>query len=240
MTPSGSNVTNVTRTTSDRTGIVVGLIMAIASAIIPNLDSASTVEDGAQTAPSAEVAQAQEPTTTEAETLLSQLQVVPEGPRDGYDRALFKHWVDADSDGCDTREEVLIQQSLVPAAQGDGCSVSGEWLSAYDATTFVAPGGLDIDHMVPLGEAWDSDASTWDSSRREAYANDLDHPEALIAVSASSNRSKSDQDPAEWKPPNVAYWCQYAFDWITMKVAWELTADPDEVQALEEMLVTCE
>lgn len=148
--------------------------------------------------------------------------------------------MDADGDGCDTREEVLIAESIVPATQGTGCAVTGEWMSVYDLTTFVAPGGMDIDHMVPLGEAWDSDASSWDSARREAYANDLDHPEALIAVSASSNRSKGDRDPAEWKPPNVAYWCRYAFEWVTVKVGWGLSADSAEVEALQEMLVTCQ
>lgn len=27
--------------------------------------------------------------------------------------------------------------------------------SYYDGLTLTAPGGLDIDHMVPLAEAWD-------------------------------------------------------------------------------------
>lgn len=237
MNGSGSDVK---RTPTDRTGLVVGLIMAIASALIPGFDSSGGVSAEGQPTPATQVDASDQPSTDELQDLLTQLEVAPEGPRDGYDRGLFKHWVDADGDGCDTREEVLIAESLVPATQGDGCAVIGEWLSVYDSTTFVAPGGMDIDHMVPLGEAWDSDASSWDSARREAYANDLDHPEALIAVSASSNRQKGDRDPAEWMPPNVAYWCRYAFEWITVKVAWELTADSAEVEALEAMLVTCD
>jgi hypothetical protein len=232
---------DVKRTPTDRTGLVVGLIMAIASALIPGLDtSGGGVSAEEQPTPTAQVEAQDQLAGDELRDLISQLQVAPEGPRDGYDRGLFKHWVDADGDGCDTREEVLIAESLVPATQGDGCSVTGEWLSVYDSTTFVAPGGMDIDHMVPLGEAWDSDASSWDSARREAYANDLDHPEALIAVSASSNRSKGDRDPAEWKPENVAYWCQYAFDWITVKMAWELAADAKEIEALNTMIATCD
>lgn len=236
MTPSGSNAKRATGTPA---GLLVGLIMAVASAIIPNLGD-SAVPDGAEPA-LVIVAQMEEPSTAELETLLSQLEVAPEGPREGYVREAFRHWVDADGDGCDTRKEVLIEESLIPATQEAGCSVSaGEWLSPYDATTYVAPGGLDIDHVVPLGEAWDSGASGWDSLRRQDYANDLDHPEALIAVSAASNRSKSDRDPAEWKPLSVAYWCQYATDWVTVKVAWGLSADTAEVQSLQEMLVTCE
>jgi hypothetical protein len=58
--------------------------------------------------------------------------------------------------------------------------------------------GFDVDHFVPLAEAWDSGAANWDSATRQAFANDLDFSMSLIAVTASSNRSKSDRDPAEW------------------------------------------
>jgi uncharacterized protein DUF1524 len=220
-------------------GIVLGLIMAVASAIIPNLDSGSASEAPLTPAVAAEAPQ--EPTIAGVETLLSTLEVAAEGPREGYSREAFRHWVDADGDGCDTREEVLIEESLVPmTTEETGCTISaGEWFSPYDALSFVAPGGLDIDHVVPLGEAWDSGASEWDSARRQDYANDLEDPEALIAVSASSNRSKSDRDPAEWKPPSVEDWCRYASDWVTVKVEWGLSADEAEIQALQEMLITC-
>jgi hypothetical protein len=227
------------RTAGNAAGIGLGLIMALASAVIPNLDSGTQGE-----APPTQVVATQAPeaaTAAGVETLLGQLEVIPEGSREGYSREAFRHWVDADGDGCDTREEVLIEQSLVPATTEEtGCTITaGEWFSPYDALTFVAPGGLDIDHMVALGEAWDSGASQWDSVRRQEYANDLEDLVALIAVSASSNRSKSDRDPAEWKPPSVEYWCQYASDWVTVKVTWGLSADEAEVEALQEMLVTC-
>jgi hypothetical protein len=237
MTHSGSPA-------ADRTpaGLVVGLIMAVASAIIPSLDSGRATTGTAQSALEVPDEGSEGPTTNEVEALLSQLEIAPEGSREGYTRVAFKHWVDADGDGCDTRQEVLIEESLLPATTQEGsCSVTaGEWVSPYDAMTFVAPGGLDIDHMVPLAEAWESGASEWESSRRQEYANDLSHQPALIAVSASTNRSKSDRDPAEWTPPNVESWCQYASDWITVKLTWNLSADAEEVQALEEILVTCQ
>jgi hypothetical protein len=73
--------------------------------------------------------------------------------------------------------------------------------SLYDDATFTQAGALDIDHLVPLAEFRDSGASAWTTQERTAYANDLDDARSLIAVSATSNRSKSDQDPATWQPP---------------------------------------
>jgi len=169
------------------------------------------------------------------------LRVAPEGPRTGYKREMFVHWVDADHNGCDTREEVLIAESR-SKAQVDpyGCKVvAGDWYSLYDGLTFTDPAELDIDHMVPLAEAWDSGAANWSADTRQAFANDLDHPEALRAVSSSSNRSKGDLDPGQWKPTRDAAWCEYANDWVTVKKAWDLTADQNEVDDLRVMLRTC-
>ncbi|MGH2688422.1 MAG: hypothetical protein ACRDKW_06400 [Actinomycetota bacterium] len=93
---------------------------------------------------------------------------------------------------------------------------------------------------MPLAEAWDSGAVGWDANRREAFANDLGYAGSLIAVSASSNRSKSDQDPAEWKPPNTAAWCTYATAWATVKITRQLSADQAELAALRTMLGHCD
>jgi hypothetical protein len=181
------------------------------------------------------------PASGDPTAVLVGLRVAPEGPRTGYQRELFTHWVDADHDGCDTREEVLIAESR-SLAQVDpyGCKVrEGDWFSAYDGLTFTDPAEIDIDHMVALAEAWDSGAAGWDAGRRQAFANDLDHPQALRAVSASSNRSKSDLDPGQWKPTRDAAWCEYAIDWVAVKKAWDLSADQNEVDDLRVMLRTC-
>ncbi len=102
------------------------------------------------------------------------------------------------------------------------------------------PGALDIDHMVPLKEAHRSGAHAWTAERREAYANDLGHPQALIAVKSGANRSKGDKDPANWMPPNRSYWCQYLGDWIAIKTRWELSVDQAEADALKKGLAVCE
>jgi hypothetical protein len=160
--------------------------------------------------------------------------------RTGYKRTLFRHWVDADRDGCDTRKEVLKDEAVVAPTQGAGCALTGgEWYSPYDDTYFTDAGKLDIDHLVPLAEAWDSGASTWTAAERQAYANDLADARDLIAVSAKSNRSKADQDPITWLPPAAGYRCTYVTDWIADKTRWGLSIDTAEQTALEQDLAAC-
>jgi hypothetical protein len=172
---------------------------------------------------------------------VAQLRVAAEGPRTGYSRTLFRHWIDEDGDGCDTRREVLIAEAVTAPAVGAGCTLTGgSWLSRYDGATTTDPSSFDIDHVVPLAEAWDSGAAGWDAARRERFANDLGYEHALIAVSASSNRSKGDQDPAEWKPPRIEFLCDYAQMWSSVKIRWELTADAAEMAALRTMLAGCD
>ncbi|WP_432278394.1 HNH endonuclease family protein [Nocardia carnea] len=76
-------------------------------------------------------------------------------------------------------------------------------------------------HVVALAEAWRSGASEWSAERREEFANDLTNPQ-LIAVTASSNRSKGDQDPADWMPPNPAAHCTYAQIWVGVKIELDI------------------
>ncbi|MGW2773454.1 HNH endonuclease family protein [Streptomyces olivaceoviridis] len=98
---------------------------------------------------------------------------------------------------------------------------------------------MDINHLVPLAEAWDSGATDWSAKEREAYANDLGDDRALIAVSAASNRSKADQDPSTWLPSAVGYRCQYVTDWVADKMRWGLSIDTGEQAALAEVLSNC-
>ncbi len=179
-------------------------------------------------------APARAPVVAAAAADLDRLVVEAEGPRPGYDRGLFVHWVDDDGDGCDTRCEVLAAERRTDLP---GLTVG--WLSIYDGYSTDSSSELDVDHVVALAEAWDSGAWAWDAGRRRAFANDLGDPRALIAVTASTNRSKSDRDPAEWQPPNRSAWCEFADAWIATKVRWGLTVDPAERNALANMLAGC-
>jgi uncharacterized protein DUF1524 len=182
------------------------------------------------------------PTFGASETLaqlLALLRVAPEH-RDGYQRSLFVHWIDADGDGCDTRKEVLIQEALVAPSVGARCSLTGgRWFSLYDGLSFTDTAKLQIDHVVALAEAWDSGAWTWTPGRRKAYANDLAVPWPLIAVSGTTNQSKSDKDPAEWLPPAPAAECPFLSAWIATKVRWDLAVDPVEHDALATDIGAC-
>lgn len=152
----------------------------------------------------------------------------------GYKRTLFKHWVV--SNGCDTRARVLIQESKKKVKKKGKCSVvSGSWKSLYDNKKFTKASGLDIDHLVPLAEAWRSGANRWNTATRTAYANDMGYKESLIAVSAKSNRTKSDKDPAKWLP-RASYQCTYAKNWIAVKYRWGMTVDNQERTKLNSII----
>jgi len=170
-------------------------------------------------------------------TAISDLTVATE-VRTGYSRDLFPHWVDADGDGCDTRREVLIAEADDPVTVGSGCSLSGgRWFSYYDRVSWTDQGRVDIDHMVPLAEAWDSGARSWSTSVRQSYANDLGDSRSLVGVTDSVNQTKGDQDPDEWMPTYDS--CRYLREWVAVKHRWRLTVDSAEKGALQSLASGC-
>ncbi len=175
----------------------------------------------------------------QASQQLNELTVGKSSSMRGYSRARFPHWR-ATGANCDVRDAVLRRDGeRAGPVQLRGCNVvGGRWNSPYDGKTLTNPKDVDIDHMVPLANAWRSGADTWDDKRRGDFANDLTRPQ-LKAVSLTSNRAKGDQDPAQWKPPDRGYWCQYALDWIAVKHFWRLTVTTAERAALGDMMGAC-
>ncbi|MFJ8598119.1 HNH endonuclease family protein [Streptomyces shenzhenensis] len=171
-----------------------------------------------------------------ARSYLAQLTVATEN-RTGYSRDLFPHWITI-SGTCNTRETVLKRDGSNVTTDSACAATSGSWYSQYDGVTTTDASSFDIDHVVPLAEAWDSGASKWTTAQRQAFANDLTRPQ-LIAVSASSNRSKSDQDPAEWVPTRTAYRCTYVRAWVQVKYYYNLSVDSAEKSALTSYLSGC-
>lgn len=160
-------------------------------------------------------------------------------PDSPYRRDDWPHWSDIDGNGCDGRQDALIAWSVVPATvnRAGTCKViTGSWVSPYDGVTTSVPGDFDVDHLVPLENAFRSGGWRWDSTRRRAFAND---PDELVVSSATSNRTKGSDPPDQWRPPNRDSWCAYATGWLAVKVTWGLTATTSERDALGQMLDTC-
>lgn len=133
----------------------------------------------------------------------------------------------------------MLKRDGTGVVAGDNCApTQGSWFSPYDGETWSNPADVDIDHVVPLAEAWRSGADNWTTAQRAAFANDLDDPQ-LIAVTDNVNQAKGDKEPEEWKPPLVGYWCTYARMWIGVKDSWNLTVETAEKTALTDMLNRC-
>ncbi|WP_328900010.1 MULTISPECIES: HNH endonuclease family protein [unclassified Streptomyces] len=192
---------------------------------------------GLLTAPSAQAAMPTPVSASTARTYLSELTVKAEGSSSGYSRDKFPHWI-TQSGACDTRE-VVLKRDGTNVSQNSSCTATGgSWYSQYDGATWTAASDLDIDHMVPLAEAWRSGASSWTTAQRQAYANDLTRPQ-LIAVTDNVNQSKGDRDPASWMPPRAAYKCTYVRAWIHVKHYYNLSVDSAEKSALQSALSGC-
>jgi hypothetical protein len=168
---------------------------------------------------------------------LDALRVEAWGSMSRYSRDRFPHW-SRRADGCNTRDLVLRRDGRGVAIDAECDVTRGTWVSRYDGETVTDPADLDIDHVVPLANAWRTGASAWSEADRERFANDMDSPE-LLAVTSGTNRSKGDQDPSQWRPPQRDYWCTYARNWITVKSTWKLSVTAAEKAALIDMLETC-
>ncbi|MFI5497180.1 HNH endonuclease family protein [Actinoplanes sp. NPDC051859] len=203
---------------------VAAVLTATATFIVGTATAASATPPGI---PSKATAQAQ----------LNALTVAAQGSMSGYSRDLFPHWSTV-SGSCNTRETVLMRYGRNVVTNSSCAATSGSWYSPYDGATWTAASDVDIDHLVPLAEAWRSGASSWTTSKRQSFANDLTRPQ-LIAVTDNVNQAKGDQDPSTWQPSVTSYRCTYAKMWIAVKSSWSLTLQSTEKSALQGALNTC-
>lgn len=156
-----------------------------------------------------------------------------------YRREDWPHWKDLDHNGCDTREDALVAASLDKPHVARGCRVTaGRWPLVYVPGETTDPGQVDVDHVVPLGNAARSGGGSWSTAQRTAYANDLT---VLWVVDDGANQAKGDKAPDQWRPAERGVWCTYARRWIAVKTRpeYQLTATSAERDALGEMLDTC-
>jgi Protein of unknown function (DUF3761)/Protein of unknown function (DUF1524) len=177
--------------------------------------------------------------------LLATLAVKGRAPMTGYDRAEFgAAWTDTNRNGCDTRNDVLrrdlTRRQVKPGTSS--CVALGGWLAPDPYTGspihFVYGGAseVDIDHVVALGDAWQTGAFQWVPLKRLALAND---PMNLLAVSSSANRSKGDGDAASWLPSNKSYRCAYVARQVAVKAKYGLWVTAAERNATVRILDLC-
>jgi hypothetical protein len=148
--------------------------------------------------------------------------------------------------GCDTRNDILdrdlVEKTYVsikrcPAAVATGL-LHDPYTNAEIAFTRGEKTGaaVQIDHIVPLALAWDLGARLWTDDQRLRFAND---PANLIAVAGAVNQDKGDQEPATWMPPNTAFRCQYAMQFIAVIRGYALPIDAPSAAALRDAAATC-
>jgi hypothetical protein len=101
---------------------------------------------------------------SEALSLLGRLRVAPPGSMAGYFRDEFPHWAsDAASYGwsepdgfCDVRDTAIIRDGQGVRVDEECEVTAGTWYYPYTGQTLTDSSGVDIDHVVPLANAWRS------------------------------------------------------------------------------------
>ena len=184
--------------------------------------------------------------TADEATAVAALRLLPvkgRAPMTGYDRDRFgPAWLDADRNGCDTRNDVLGQYLREVTWEGNGCVVAaGSYEDPYTGSTidyWQGQGALiDIDHVVSLGNAWATGAFGWPIRKRAAFAND---PLNLLPTDAGANRQKGDGDAASWLPAHASYRCEYVARQVAVKTKYDLWVTAPEKLAIERVLSPCD
>ncbi|MGE2690660.1 HNH endonuclease family protein [Mycolicibacterium pulveris] len=198
-------------------------------------------------------AEAEVPTVPPGVDVLAGIAVIPQRVRThDYRRAAFgDSWTDFHTapgghNGCDTRNDILdrdltdktyVSITRCPTAVATG-TLHDPYTNAVVAFTRGAGIGasVQIDHIVPLALAWDLGARDWPDPMRVRFAND---PANLLAVGGDPNQDKGDQEPADWMPPNKAFHCQYAMQFIEVLRGYRLPIDAPSATVLRDAAATC-
>ena len=161
---------------------------------------------------------------------------------ENYHRQLqFGRWInDPDDKTCfNTRALVLLRDSdkNVVFKTTNHCSVDkGSWNDPYTGKTFDQTAFIQIDHVVPLKNAYMSGAYKWDFKTRCLYANYLGNDYHLLSVNASENMKKGDRSPDKYMPPNFEFTCTYLKNWLSIKFLWGLKMTLAESEAITALI----
>jgi len=156
-----------------------------------------------------------------------------------YNRKLYPHWIDRDSDCQNERQEILIGRSLVPVIlktnrKGRKCTVvAGTWRDFYYSELLTEASQIDVDHVIPLKHAHEAGAKNWSRDKRRTFAND---PENLVLTNKKYNRMKGAKSPLLWLPSDKDYACRYFKRWLFVKDKYQLDvsqAEREEYKAMK-------
>jgi hypothetical protein len=228
-----------------RTALLAGVLLGTAACGPAGLSTTATtgsVEDSSSASVSTPAAPA--PGGQSALAVLATVPVKGRAPQTGYDRDQFgQAWADVDRNGCDTRNDVLTRDltgEVYKPGTHDCVVLGGSLADPYTGATIAFERGdgtsVDIDHVVALGDAWQTGAFAWDTAKRTALAND---PLNLLAVDYSANRQKGDGDAATWLPGNKGYRCAYVARQVAVKAAYGLWVTQAEHDAIGTVLAGC-
>ena len=237
------------RITARLTALAAAAVLALSACTLPSgpptppeASQDSTARPAPTNVPAAPTAGA----TASAAALVALASIPTKGraPKTGYKRAEFgPAWKDTDKNGCDQRNDTLRRDlTAITVKPGThGCLVLSGTLADPYTGEFVAfvrggPSEVDIDHLVPLSDAWQKGAQSWTQEKREQLAND---PANLAASAASANQSKGDSDLATWLPANRGYWCAYAAGIVQVKASYGLWMTPAEHERARQILTDC-
>ncbi|WP_240776746.1 HNH endonuclease family protein [Nonomuraea basaltis] len=183
---------------------------------------------------------------SDARKKLAKLAVKGRAPKTGFDRDEFgSAWADVDRNGCDTRNDVLkrdLKDETFKSGTHDCIVLTGTLKDPYSGKTIEFKRGqetsmaVQIDHLIPLSDAWQKGAQQWTATKRKEFAND---PLNLLAVDGPLNGQKSDADAATWLPPRKAYRCTYIARQIDVKAKYEVWVTAAEKDAMETVLSDC-
>lgn len=162
-------------------------------------------------------------------------------PAERYDREKhFGTWVNPQSDdSCLDVRGLVLQRDAIDhdIRTSRRCRVkTGVWLDPYTGQYLDSPDLVQIDHMVPLKNAYMTGAHEWDARRRCLYANYMGNKFHLISVYGLENQSKSDRAPDSYVPPNKKFVCTYLKNWLEVKLIWNLKITPNERLGILKMI----
>ena len=227
---------------------IVWLIAGVVLAVVVAVQVTMVDGKGARYIAAADV-----PTVAPGVDVLAGIALIPVRIRGkDYRRAAFgESWTDDNTapgghNGCDTRNDILnrdlLDKTYTAIKRCPDAVATGTLYDPYANVVIAFTRGIQtgasvqIDHIVPLALAWDLGARAWTDEMRTRFAND---PANLLAVQGQANQDKGDAEPADWMPPNHAFWCQYAVQFVAVLRGYALPIDEPSAAVLRDAASTC-